>query len=68
MITLLAGARVTAEQDRFPEGLLCPSDCGGIDRRHRREVDGMIWLGWHGHSLVALRAQTAPCASACLGA
>ena len=46
--TLLAGARVTAEQDGVPESLLCPSDCGGIDRRHRRAVDGMIWLGGHG--------------------
>ena len=41
-------------------GLLCPSDRSGVDRRHRREVDGLIWLGLHGPSLVALRPQTAP--------
>jgi hypothetical protein len=66
MVSLLVGTCVTAEQDGFPEGLLCPSYRCGVDRRHRREVDGLIRLGLHGPSLVALRSQTAALASACL--
>jgi hypothetical protein len=66
MVSLLVGTCVTAEQDGFPEGLLCPSYRCGVDRRHRREVDGLFRLGLHGPSLVALRSQTAALASACL--
>jgi hypothetical protein len=46
--------------------LLCASYRCGVDRRHRREVAGLIRLGLHGPSLVALRSQTAALASACL--
>ena len=41
-------------------GLLCPSDRCGVDRRHRREVDGLIRLGLHGPSLVALSLKRLP--------
>src|SRR5687768_1358286 len=67
MFSLHAGTRVAAEQDGFPERLLCPSDCGGVDCRHRRKVGG-LWPGLHGPSLVALTAETACGAPACLGA
>src|SRR5688572_10165417 len=66
MISLLVGACVTAEQDGFPKGLLCPSYRCGVDRRHRRKVGGLIRLGLHGPSLVALTTETAALASACL--
>jgi hypothetical protein len=58
MFSLCSGARVTPEQDGFPERLLSPSDCGGVNCRHRRKVGG-LWLGLHGYSLVALTAETA---------
>ena len=67
MVSLLVGACVAAEQDGFPEVCFAPAIAASIAAIAAR-VDGLIWLGLHGPSLVALTAQTASRAPACLAA